>query len=627
MSERLALFDDHAPVETSLEALFWEEPVPLDVFVQDKKYLGNPPLSPEQYRLVQHAERIYLPQTFQDMADTFGGYWNETRLTRMVNTIVAQWGKGGGKDHTVRVANLRVTYLLLCLKSPQRYFSMPDQDSIHLLNIASSSGQANRAFFKPMTQAVKRGWFADFADPKRDTIEYDKNIEAISGHSDAEGQEGMNLIFGVADEIDAFKAKDEMIGQGKRAREASTSAESILEMLKTSASTRFPWSYKRVAISYPRYLGSTIQRLTTAGQADIDLMGEKSKEFVSGPLATWEVNPRVPGREAFEADYRQDPSAAAAKYECKPSRSTDAYFRNPNLFKQSVVQETQPLKITYKVSTVKSSETGQPVRVWEPEFHFDDDFLPADGALYAIHADLALRGDRAGVAMSHVKTLQDRTETIIDEDDNIAGETTITVPLVKNDFTVAFTADSAARDAAEQPMPREIQIRWVRILIFHLIRRGFTIVRVTYDQFQSADSMQTLERHGIKTDRLSTDVNDSVWKTLMDVVSDNRLEMPYDPMLQIELEALTRLSNGKVDHPPGGSKDMADAFACSIQGAVLVGGEENANGSDVLVDESSFRMGSAGDPFDQGEYGYTGALPGGGFGVPMGMKGFGHGGW
>ena len=37
-----------------------------------------------------------------------------------------------------RVASLRVAYLLLCLKSPQKYYAMPEDDSIHLLNIAAN---------------------------------------------------------------------------------------------------------------------------------------------------------------------------------------------------------------------------------------------------------------------------------------------------------------------------------------------------------------------------------------------------------------------------------------------------------------------------------------------------------
>jgi hypothetical protein len=133
----------------------------------------------------------------------------------MTNLITLQWGKGSGKDHICRISSLRVAYLLLCLKSPQ---STSDAEpglhpsAEHRLQLR----QANRAFFKPMTEAVKRSWFKDKAEPKRTPSIYDKNIEAVSGHSEAEGQEGLNIMLGVADEIDAFKAKDEMVGQGKK---------------------------------------------------------------------------------------------------------------------------------------------------------------------------------------------------------------------------------------------------------------------------------------------------------------------------------------------------------------------------------------------------------------------------
>lgn len=608
LSQRIARAETLRP-RSSLESIFVEEPVSLDVFVQDKKFLHNPPLSIEQYRLVQHIERVYMPETLELMAVEFGGYWDMTRYLRMVNLITAQWGKGGGKDHTVRVAVLRVIYLLLCLKSPQQYFEMPEQDFIHLLNIASNSGQANRAFFKPMTLAVKRGWFRDYADPKQGEIEFAKNVTAISGHSDADAQEGLNILIGVADEIDAFKSKDEMVGTGKRAREASTSAESILDMLKTSASTRFPDVYKRVAISFPRYLGSTIQRLTAEGRADIELMGDASKEYVSGPFATWDVNPRVKGKEKYAEDYRKDPLAAAAKYECKPSRAVDAYFRNPQIFRQSIYRDNQPLSVTYEVREYRSTITGEVTQGWEPVYHFSPDLYPVEGARYAMHGDLAIKGDRAGIAMSHIQRYEERVEKLFDEDGALIGESDVVVPIVKNDFVIAFSADAAAK-----PVAREIQIRWAQELAFELTKRGFFVARYTFDGFQSADTIQVLTRHGILSEKFSLDIKDDGWKTLKDVASQDRLKMPFDQLLFLELEALSRIGNGKVDHPPGGSKDMADALAGSVTGAIFVGGEEDADSKQV---ESNGTVVDFGEVFEP----YAG-MSVGALGTPAGMRGF-----
>lgn len=570
----------------SLSNIFEEEPVPLNVFINDKKYLGqgNVTLSPVQSNAIKHIERIYLPSLYIKMAAEFGGYWEERIPVK--NLITLQWGKGSGKDAVCRWASLRVAYMLLCLKSPQVYFGLPEPDSIHLLNIASSTGQANRAFFKPMTEAVKRGWFKDRAEPKQGLIQYDKNVEAVSGHSDAEGQEGLNLMLGVADEIDAFKAKGEMTGQGNKLREASTSAESILEMLKTSASSRFPESYKRVAISYPRYKGSTIQTLTKEGLDSQEKFGTKSIHFVSGPLATWEVNPRIKGKESFAEDYDKDPVGSAAKYECKPTRATDAYFRNMPLIKQAVDRDEQPIQVDYQLNTVRSQQTGDLVEVWEPVFTFHESFQPIQGARYAMHGDLAIRGDRAGVAMSHIESWDEQTEKVLDPDGNETPLVT-RVPIVRNDFTIGLEADLTAKP------PREIQVRWARKLAFELMSRGFPIVRFTFDGFQSADSIQLLNAHGVESKKVSADINDDVWKVLRDLAYSGRLHMPDSELLFTELDALSKVGGGKVDHPPQGSKDLADAFACSLLGALESGGEEDAEGKAVELGESLFKIGSS----------------------------------
>lgn len=565
-SQKFLLLDEP---EHSLTDIFEEEPVPLKVFVEDFKYLNNPPLSPVQYDLVQHIERVYLPSLYPLMAKEFGGYWEQE--VRMTNLISAMWGKGSGKDSSVRVAALRVAYLLLCLKSPQKYFGLPEQDSIHMLNIATNAPQANRAFFAPMARAVKRGWFADKADAKRDVIEFAKNVEAISGHSEAEGQEGLNLILGVADEIDGFKTKAESGRRGgAQLRESSTSAETILDMLKTSASTRFPESYKRVAISYPRYLGSTIMKLVEESDKDIEEMGDKSIYYASGPKATWEVNPRVKGKEQFANDYRKDPKGSAAKYECKPTRATKPYFQNPEYFRSSVDRPTQPLTIDYELvtKTVRRGGISTDITSWEPKFTFAESFVPKPGAVYALHCDLAIVNDRAGIALSHVEKHEVVERVEVDE---TGFETThqYTLPVVKTDFVVSFEASKEVTPA------REIQIRWTRELVFQLIHRGFNVGQVSHDGFQSVDTLQILESYGIPTTKRSTDLKPEMWKTLKDIVTDGRLKLPFSNLLLIELEALSDVGGGRVDHPVNGSKDLADALAGSVEGALFLGGQEH----------------------------------------------------
>lgn len=549
-----------------LDKTFSEEPVSLTVFVQDKKYLNNPRLSDIQYDAIRHVEQIYYPTLYPIMVEEFGSYWEPVRF---INFATLQWGKGSGKDHTCRLISLRVAYLLLCLRSPQEYYEMPAQDTIHMLNVASSSGQAQQAFFIPMTRAVRRGWFQDRCEPKMNVITFEKNVEAVSGHSDAESQEGLNLKVGIADEIDAFRSKDELIiRRASQQREPTKSAEGILTMMRTSAATRFPDTFKTVRISYPRYLGSTIQKLTADARRDNQLQGQESRHYVSGPLATWEVNPRVKGPEVFEEDYKEDPVMARAKYECKPAGAVQPFFRNDEaLAAHFAAVEREPVTVAYDCKECVNDE-GKKFWRWDVTYDFDPLFVPIEGANYAMHADIAISRDRCGVAMSHVRDWNSITRVITDEEGG-ESETVEYEPLVVNDFTFYLDHDITAT-----PAPREIQIRWVQQLVHELRRRAFAVGSVTFDSYQSTESIQRLKDVGIEADRLSTDKDPSIFVNARDMVYSQRLSTPYVPLLHKELSTLQAPPSGKIDHPPGGSKDLADAWACSIYAATLLGGAE-----------------------------------------------------
>jgi hypothetical protein len=553
--------------DNQLSAIFAEEPVPLEVFVQDAKFLHNPALSPVQYDAVRAIERVLYQPTYEIMMAEWGEYWTPLHPQ---NFITLQWGKGSGKDHICRMGALRVCYLLNCMHDPLGYYGMPAQDTIHVLNVASSSNQAQQAFFIPMSRAVKRGWFADMCEPKQNTISWEKNVECISGHSDSESQEGLNILLGIADEIDAFKTKEELERfRGRGLREPVKSAEAILKMMRTSASTRFPDVFKNVRISYPRFKGSTIQRLTRLARDDIENRGEKSRHYVSGPLPTWEVNPRVRGKEDFQEDYDEDESMARGMYECDPQLAQEnLYFTNIDAWAAAEYhRDDQPLEITYHWEN----------NSWQVDFHFAPWLVPIQGARYALHGDIAINGDRAGIAMSHVQRWE---EGVLDTEDERGREVKIptSLPFVKNDFVASFEADSRAPYA-----PREVQVRWYRQLLWELQRRGFYVVRYTFDQFQSTDSQQIIELAGVETDTVSMDRNDLPWKTLRDVVYDGRFSIQYRESLREEIFALGRTNQGKVDHPPGGSKDEADALCGSVLGALVAGGSEDPDGNQSLM--------------------------------------------
>lgn len=488
-----------------------------------------------------------------------------------------------------------MAYLLLCLKSPQRYFNKPDSDPIHMLNVAPNAATANVAFFKQLSYMADHGWFVGKAHITKNAIEFEKNITAFSGNSDAKLQEGRNLLIGIADEIDGFMSSETRAGNSRGA--AVKSAESILDLLHTSAVTRFPLTYKNLIMSFPQYKGGPIQRWTSKYKDLIkedEDRGISSKYFVSGPLATWDVNPSKT-KDMFAEEYRENPVMAAAKLECAPSAAIAPFFHNTEIVKDAFVKvEKYPLVISGYTQTVNA---------WAPVYEFADSLVPIRGAIYAMHADMSKNGDRAGIAMSHVsKTVEYHGMTTGENGEQI--EVREARPLVKVDFAISFSADPRAIP------PRDIQIRWARQLAFDLIKKGFSVQRITYDRFESLDSMQLLNERGIESERLSLDLNPAPWGNLRDLMNENRLIAPFDQFVIDELLGLNVALNGKVDHGPASSKDVADALAGSVMGALKLGGEETESGERSYYGQSMFASGSVSDEQGGTPYGFSNDLMG-----------------
>ena len=475
-----------------------------------------------------------------------------------------------GKDEVARLGIARVADLLLNFRSPQNYYGIPESAEIQALNIAVSSSQAHRAFFRPLRNMMVRSpRFQDQfrGDPPTEnskSIMLRKNIELISGHSQAESQEGLNLIAGIADEIAAFRTEAELVSGSGRVN--AQTAEYVLDMMKSSAATRFPEHYKIGIISYPRYEGDAIMKAVEEGLADNEKYGDKSTTYVSGPYATWEVNP-IRTREHFAKDYEDDPEYAAAKYECKPPKASDRFLRSDTAIHNAFHREEEPgveIEYYWGLPEIQPNEHTTPMEGWQTRFYFSPELQPIEGAVYALHGDIALTQDRAGIAMSHVA--QWRVSPFANDQEDPRA-------YVKVDFVAAFEANLGAVNDSGEPEPREVKIAWYRQLIYELISRGFVIGRATFDGFASQDMIQQLNERGIASEVVSLDRTTKVYDTFKATLYDGRIDGPAHELAILEMQQLSRVGK-KIDHLPHGSKDFADAIAGSVFGALQEGGSE-----------------------------------------------------
>lgn len=541
--------------------------------------LADEPLSPIQFGVLRHAEQIYFPETYALLATT-NLKW---RPVRFVNFVWMMVGKGGGKDRVAALAQLRIVYLLLCLRRPQQYMRIGSTSKIHLLNTASSEGQAEQIFFEELKGLLEHSPFfrGRFNGISRE-INYDKRIVALSGNSKEESQEGMNLLFGCLDEIDAFRTKEERERTARTSRGAMLNAEGIFDMMRTSGGSRYPFNFKVMGLSWPRYVGSFIWTKHRDGLRDLEEKGSASRTYVVPRLngaATWESNP-TKRFEDYAADFEENPELARAKYMCMPPESEEPYFRN-RVSLEAAFQETEapePLEVEYfwgypadleleegPLGYRPETSPHKPPEAWQVHLRWDPSFLCHDSIPRAIHVDTGIVSDRCGFAMSHVRGYTTHREIRKDDDGN-ENEVIVRRPLVTTDLITYFEAPKATPDH-----PRgEVELRWVRRLIWEIIGRGFPVALVTFDGFQSTDSIQLLKARGIEAELFSLDRKMEGYDTAKSVAYHGGHLCRKHPLLMQELRALTVVMGKKVDHPPGGSKDLADAWAGSVNGAIKV---------------------------------------------------------
>lgn len=168
-----------------------------------------------------------------------------------------------------------------------------------------------------------------------------------------------------------------------------------------------------------------------------------------------------------------------------------------------------------------------------------------------IHLDLSLNDDKTGITAVCISGSKDVKDS---------SGTTIAMPMFSHLFSISLKA------------PRGANIPYDKITSFivWLRSQGFNIRGISRDQFQSEYMGQLLEAKGFgKIPKVSLDRTPDGYQALRSTLAEKRIDLLHVELLEQELIHLQRDSvSGKVDHPIGGSKDIADTLAGSVWNAI-----------------------------------------------------------
>jgi len=168
------------------------------------------------------------------------------------------------------------------------------------------------------------------------------------------------------------------------------------------------------------------------------------------------------------------------------------------------------------------------------------------------HIDLAQSQDSAGLCVGTCTGFQEVQKS---------GDQTLYMPQIWIDGILEI----------KPPKNSEIMFSKIREVLLVLLQMGLGIRWVTFDQFQSTDSKQILQQAGFMTGQQSMDeLPTRPYDFTKNAVYEGRVDLPYHPLVQQEILRLERdQKTGKIDHPPGGSKDCADALAGVVYGLTM----------------------------------------------------------
>ena len=538
-------------------------------------------------------EKMVRPGLLTALMDIFGEKVNGNRIANFERALITG-GIGIGKTTFASIALPYVAHWVLCLRDPQKYFEMLPGSRIAFMQMSTSEKQAGEVVFGDILARIQHSdWFVNNYphDPKfSKQIRFAKDIWILPGDSLETSFEGYNILCGIIDEMDSHKitadkdyadvgydainsriasrftqfAEDGTeaghkgliicIGQMKKGTGfAARKYKEFLEDSKSYVVRMTIWE----SLGWYRY---TIKGIRDSFWYDI-----KRKSIVPSLVVGLVNNPNIieiPN--AYKKQFQDAPEKALRDLAGIPPAVSDPFI--------SLVDRIDEARERWIQRHGDESPVGtNPTRVeFAPWFRGH-----SDPRKRHIHIDMATSGDgdALGMAMGYV-------ESVIEIDKERK-------PYIVIDCLMRVKARPGT----------EIMLSDIRRIIYDLKEEyGFRVYSVSIDGFQSTDTMQVLRKKRYRVDYLSVDKSTLPYEDLREAIYERRIEFPPyktylragdDKTVEVAIQELMELTDTgrKIDHPAGGSKDLADAIAgvCSTlmgdrtyrKGVTSITGETN----------------------------------------------------
>lgn len=379
-----------------------------------------------------------------------------------------------------------------------------------------------------------------------------KNLEAHSLHSNSASIAGFTAFFVCFDEMSRFDVSDTDVQQQSEKR----SAQAVYYTAARAAKTLNGFS-KILTITSPMYetdFGMQLLYMSKEVKAGpstkkiIDALRtrytSRVDDIVGYHYCTYEANPKTDKdnfgytSKSFDAEKAANYSAFMRDYMAIPPAAISPFFELPERIDKSVYTGRDPLIIFTdefihkQVGSELRKYIGKRIQV------INSNKIQK----YFICCDQGAVKDSFVVAMGHGES---SIVKIPDARGNMAETTRHKVII---DFVEAWKPNKEERITVSFENVEDV---------IKVLNSCYYIDRVVFDQWHSTESIERLFSEGIMTKKLSADLE--MYETFKILLYSGMIDLPNDDKLLTELRQLSIIKNKKVEHPPEGSKDKADA--------------------------------------------------------------------
>lgn len=549
---------------SALESLWYcdydEIPVTIDEFLENDYYMGK---VFNNGKLIYPFWRRELHKIFHENPDKAF----EICLTGSI---------GQGKSTISAIALMYVLYRTLCLKDPQKFYGLTQNSPIVFVCLNLTLDLAYAGLYSMIVEAIRMSpWFCERVDIRGKyeyTIEFPHNIGIICA-SQTTHTIGKNVLFAIMDEMNFSNAP-------------KGSKNSVLDMyrnIRRRLESRF--------LKQGRIPGFIF--LVSSKNSDLDFL-DQYIQSIKGNKSTYVIDKAIYEVKPPET-YTGEKFKVAVGDKTKQSRilSDDEDEQYAIRMGYRVIEVPVEYRVAFEqdindalkdIAGISSAATNKLIpyagridKIFDRSRHspfavdeiilglespedirdFIDDFALLKKDIHLprfIHVDIGLKGDRLGFAMVH----SDNQTSV----QRYTKEGKIE-SLIENTYTTDLVFGIKAQAGSEIPL---FKVR--EFIIWLATTVGMKIQQVSYDGFQSADSIQLLKVAGVNAVLQSLDRTADPYLNLRAAILEERISSYYHPILEAELYDLEYdKKNNKVDHTIEGSKDISDGLCGAVYGA------------------------------------------------------------